>query len=185
MPDKKLPVIVVKKSRLKAPVAEPSLPADAGPAETPCVPPAPVVPDTAAENTAPPTRKLLNKQGRNNRERMAHLARTFPALWPDFDKGKFRPMKVGINEQVKAWIEAHPDCGMTFAEWGQAVRGVACRIDYQRCVKEGKTRYDIHGEPAGEVSAKEAEYARLQVARIKARLDAYRDAQMKQNDVSA
>ena len=94
-------------------------------------------------------------------------------------------MKVGIKEQGKAWIEAHPDGGMTFVEWEQAVRVVTSRIEYQRCVKEGKPRYDIHGEPAGEVSAKEAEYARLQVASIKARLDAYRDAQVKQNDASA
>ena len=185
MPDKKSPVIVVKKSRLKAPAAEPPLPephAGAAEAETPAMPPTPVAPETTAENAAPLTRKPFNKQARKNRAKMAHFARTFPALWPDFDKGTFRPMKVGIKEQVKEYIEAHPDCGMTFGQWVQAVRVVTGRIDYQRCVKEGEPRYDIHGEPDGKVSAKEAEYARLQVACIKARLDAYRDAQVKQND---
>ncbi|MEI7412248.1 ProQ/FINO family protein [Pectobacterium aroidearum] len=188
MPNKKAPVIVVKKSRLKAPAAEPPLPephAGAAEAETPGVPPPLVAPDTATENAAPLTRKPFSRQAASNREKMAHFARTFPALWPDFDKGKFRPMKVGIKEQVKAYIDAHPDCGMTFGEWVQAVRVVTSRIEYQRCLKEGKPRYDIHGEPDGEVSAKDAEYARLRVARIKARLDAYRDAQVKQNDVPA
>ena len=89
-------------------------------------------------------------------------------------------MKVGIKEQVKAYIDAHPDCGMTFGEWEMVVS----RIEYQRCLKEGKPRYDIHGKPDGEVSAKEAEDARLKVARIKAVLDARRDAREK-NDVTA
>lgn len=183
MPDKKTPVIVVKKSRPKPPAAEPLLPephTDAGVAVKSAVPPVPVA---AAENAAPLTRKPFNKQARKNRAKMAHFARTFPALWPDFDKGKFRPMKVGIKEQVKAYIDAHPDCGMTFGQWVQAVRVVTGRIEYQRCVKEGEPRYGIHGEPAGVVSAREAEYARLRVARIKARLDAFRDArEKKQHD---
>ena len=62
---------------------------------------------------------------------------------------------------------------------------IISQIQYQRCVREGETRYDIHGEPAGVVTAQEAAYARLQVTRIKARLDAFRDAQVKQNDISA
>ena len=187
MPDKKAPVIVVKKSRLKAPAAEPPLPephAGAAVAETPGVPPTPVAPETTAENAVLLTRKSFSQRAGNNSEKMTHFARTFPALWPDFDKGKFRPMKVGIKEQVKAYIDAHPDCGMTFEEWVQAVRVVTSRIEYQRCLKEGKSRYDIHGEPDGEVSAKDAEDARLRVARIKAVLDARRDAQVKQNDAS-
>lgn len=186
MPDKIKPVIVVKKSRLTAPAAELPLPAprpDAGATESPCV--APAVPDTAAEKNAPPARKPFNRQVRKNREKIAHFARTFPALWPDFDEGKYRPMKVGIKEQVREYIEAHPDCGMTFGQWIQAVRGVISQIQYQRCVREGETRYDIHGEPAGVVTAQEAAYARLQVTRIKARLDAFRDAQVKQNNVTA
>ena len=186
MPDKKTPVIVVKTSRLKAPAAEPPLPephADTGAveAETLCVLPTPAVPDTAREKTAPPTRKQLNKKARKSRDKIAHFARTFPALWPDFEEGKLRPMKVGIKEQVKAYIEANPDCGMTFSQWIQAVILVVRRIQYQRCVREGEIRYGIHGEPAGVVTAREAAYARLQVTRIKARLD----ARAKQNHVTA
>lgn len=179
MPDKIKPVIVVKKSRLKAPAAEPPLPEPrpaVGATETPCVPPAP-----AREKTAPPTRKPLNKKARKSRDKIAHFARTFPALWPDFDEGKLRPMKVGIKEQVKAYIEANPDCGMTFSQWIQAVILVVRRIQYQRCVREGEIRYGIHGEPAGVVTAREAAYASLQVTRIKARLD----ARAKQNHVAA
>ncbi|HHT0477804.1 TPA: ProQ/FINO family protein [Klebsiella michiganensis] len=93
-------------------------------------------------------------------------------MWPEFDKGNLRPMKVGIKEQVKAYIEANPDCGMTFSQWIQAVIRIVRGLRYQRCVREGETRYDIYGEPAGVVTAKEAAYARLQVKRIKARLDA-------------
>lgn len=110
---------------------------------------------------------------------MALFARTFPALWPEFEKGKFRPMKVGIKEQVKAYIDAHPDCGMTFGTWIQAIRTVTSRIEYQRCLKEGTPRYDIHGEPVGTVTAPEAEYARLQVSRIRAKMDLSRAAREK------
>lgn len=158
MPEKKAPVIVVKKSRLK--VTEP----DAVPAK--------ISTEAVTAETAPREAKLLNKKARKSRDKIALFVRTFPALWPEFDKGTLRPMKVGIREQVKAYIEANPDCGMTFGQWIQAVMVVVRRIQYQRCVREGETRYDIYGEPAGIVTAKEAAYARLQVKRIKARLDA-------------
>ncbi|HAV8936322.1 TPA: hypothetical protein NNA44_004341 [Escherichia coli] len=182
MPDKKAPVIVVKKSRLQVSADEPVSATHTAEATTTQTP---GEPDAAVKHSTPHASKPSNKRARKNFEKVTLFARTFPALWPDFDKGRFRPMKVGIKEQVKAWIEAHPDCGMTFGEWIQAVRVVTSRIEYQRCLKEGKPRYDIHGEPDGEVSAKDAEYARLQVARIKARLDARRDAQVKQNDAPA
>ena len=180
MPEKKMPIIVVKKSRLQVSADEPVSATHSAEAATTQTP---VEPNAAVENSTPHTSKPVSKHAGINREKMAHFARTFPALWPDFDKGKFRPMKVGIKEQVKAYIDAHPDCGMTFGQWVQAVRVVTGRIEYQRCVKEGEPRYGIHGEPAGVVSAREAEYARLRVARIKARLDAFRDArEKKQHD---
>ncbi|HBV5110195.1 TPA: hypothetical protein MD018_005833, partial [Klebsiella pneumoniae] len=51
----------------------------------------------------------------------------------------------------------------------------------QRCLKEGTPRYDIHGEPVGTVTAPEAEYARLQVSRIRAKMDLSRAAREKKN----
>lgn len=150
MPDKKAPVIVVKKSQLKAPAADPLLPEPR--AETAK---APVVPDTAGENTAPLTRKPFNRQARKTREKIAHFARTFPALWPDFNKGPVTAHDAGHQSAGERIIEAHPDSGMSFGLWIVAVRQIISRIEFQRCVKEGCTRYDIHGEPAGEVTARD------------------------------
>lgn len=153
MPEKQAPLLVVRKSQMES--AQPD------------APPSEIHSDTMT--AAPVSRtKPLSKKARKNREIIALAVSTFPALWPDVDKGKLRPMTVGIREQVKEYIDAHPDCGITFRQWIQAVRLIVSRIQYQRCVKEGKTRYDIFGEPAGVVTAQEAAYARLQVSRIRA-----------------
>lgn len=172
MPEKKAPVIVVRKSRSALTAAGPAHP-ETPPARGPAVTvPAPV--KKKKKKKASPGK--IRRRAQRSRDSMALVARTFPALWPDFDKGTFRPMMVGIREQVKTFIAAHPDCGMTYEAWVTGIRVVISRMEYQRCVKAGETRYDIHGEPAGTVTDREAEYARLQLRRIRAKMAAVRPA---------
>ena len=76
-------------------------------------------------------------------------------------------MKVGIAAAIPARCPA--------LEWGvlkMALTAYTGRVMYLRGVVEGAARLDLDGNPAGEVTARDAEYAATKLARILASREA-------------
>ncbi|MGE0968624.1 ProQ/FINO family protein [Klebsiella sp. WOUb02] len=118
------------------------------------------------------TKPGLSKKQRRTYRRwglVRQVAALFPLLWPEFRNGQFRPLKSGISADVRAWIAANPQAGLSEEEWKQAVRFVVSRLAYLRTVTEGTARVDLSGEPAGTVTASEEQHSRRRMAAIRAR----------------
>jgi ProP effector len=85
---------------------------------------------------------------------LAHLAEAFPQT---FVLEKYRPhwpLKVGIAAAIPARCPA--------LEWRvlkMALTAYTGRVMYLRGLVEGAARVDLDGNPAGEVTARDAEYA--------------------------
>jgi ProP effector len=92
---------------------------------------------------------------------LARLAEAFPQT---FVLEKYRPhwpLKVGIAAAIPARCPA--------LEWRvlkMALTAYTGRIMYLRGLVEGAARVDLDGNPAGEVTAGDAEYASAKLARI-------------------
>ena len=98
---------------------------------------------------------------------LARLAEAFPQT---FVLEKYRPhwpLKVGIAAAIPARCPA--------LEWRvlkMALTAYTGRIMYLRGLVEGAARVDLDGNPAGEVTARDAEYAAAKLAKILASREA-------------
>ena len=98
---------------------------------------------------------------------LARLAEAFPQT---FVREKYRPhwpLKVGIAAAIPARC---PDL-----EWRvlkMALTAYTGRVMYLRGLVAGATRVDLDGNPAGEVTVRDAEYAAAKLARILASREA-------------
>jgi ProP effector len=88
------------------------------------------------------------------------LAETWPRCFA-IDGKRRPPLKIGITEDILA---AAPDA-LTPDELTAALRFYCGNISYLRACVEGADRIDLDGNVAGQVTEREAEYARKIIAR--------------------
>ncbi len=101
---------------------------------------------------------------------VAKLVETFPACFTA--EGEALPLKIGIFQDISAHFA--DDETISNTRLRQALRRYTASWRYLNCVKEGKTRVDLNGEPAGEITAEHAEHAQKQLEESKARAKARR-----------
>jgi sRNA-binding protein len=95
---------------------------------------------------------------------LARLAELFPACFAADASGPHRPLKIGIHRDL---IER----GVQPCE-AQALRLYARRAAYQAALIAGGPRYDLYGNPHGEVTAEEIAAAKVALADIETRVRA-------------
>ena len=102
---------------------------------------------------------------------LTHLAETFPQTFELEKCRPHRPLKVGIAADLQARCLA--------LEWRVlrvALAAYTGRVMYLRGLVTGAARIDLDGNPAGEVSAKDTEYATVKLAEILAAREARKAA---------
>jgi ProP effector len=93
------------------------------------------------------------------------LAELFPVFVADWRQPHL-PLKLGIHQNLIDRGVLPPDqCRTVF-------RVYAGRRQYQKAVAAGGLRYDLDGNPAGEVTAEHQEFAKEKLVKIKARMKA-------------
>lgn len=117
----------------------------------PSPPPASAPPAIAVTG---PSKKEREKQAR--RELLAVLRERWPRAFPR-DYHQVRPLAVGIRHDLASYLPEHPPGRISFV-----IRLFQQRIQpaYFHAVIRGGPRYDLEGNPRGEVTAKEQEQAR-------------------------
>ena len=102
---------------------------------------------------------------------LVHLAKKFPQTFVLEKHRPHWPLKVGIAAEIPARCPA--------VEWRVlkvALTAYTGRVMYLRGLVAGAARIDLDGNPAGEVSAKDTEYATVKLAEILAAREARKAA---------
>ena len=82
----------------------------------------------------------------------------------------FIPLKIGISNDVSAFLAEHPETELTMDEWLCAVSCITSRRVYlQRTAVAGVPRYGLDGHPKGQVSESEAQSAGRRLATLEQR----------------
>ncbi|CDI04547.1 hypothetical protein BN873_990018 [Candidatus Competibacter denitrificans Run_A_D11] len=76
-----------------------------------------------------------------------------------FNWNRVRPLKIGIHQDLLAVLGE----GFTRAEIKRLLGRYCNHVRYQRSLREGAVRIDLQGQPAGVVTAEEAEVARARL----------------------
>jgi ProP effector len=84
---------------------------------------------------------------------LAELTRQFPAAF-SAEPAHVKPLKIGILRDIYA------QSVVSHRRLAAAVRSYCNSVPYLKVSKEGAARFDLAGEPAGAVTAAEAESAR-------------------------
>ena len=87
---------------------------------------------------------------------ISRLQKQFPQAFPKKPAPKL-PLKLGIHKDLYAQAEA---LKLTQAEIKEAVKTWCQGSRYWACMTEGAARLDLNGEPAGEVTAEDAQHAK-------------------------
>src|SRR5262249_4727291 len=136
-----------------APPAKPSVQSKPAPVphSRPVPPPSPATPVIAEPG---PSKKEQEKQAR--RELLETLRERWPQAFPR-DYRQVRPLAIGIRQDIAAHLPEQP-LGRIGAVIGlfQLLTGPA----YYRAVLKGGPRYDVDGNPRGEVTPEDQERAR-------------------------
>ncbi|EHW7822851.1 proQ/FINO family protein [Salmonella enterica] len=168
--ERKIPVIVVKKRRTfslpslseKTDIIESAFTEQA--AES-----APAGINSSAVETHIPEAPARKKKKRRfprpshwTREYTHECVEKIKILFPHLraEGGGFIPLKIGINNDISAFLAEHPETELTMDEWLCAVSCITSRRVYlQRTAVAGVPRYGLDGHPKGQVSASEAQSA--------------------------
>ena len=98
---------------------------------------------------------------------LARLAEAFPQTFVLEKYQPHRPLKVGIAADLTARCPAIERRALN-----AVLRSYAQRVMYLKATLEGAARVDLDGNPAGEVTARDAEYAATKLAWILASREA-------------
>ena len=90
------------------------------------------------------------------------LRERYPTLFAAADP---KPLAIGIHRVL---LERHPE--LDFSGLKRALTLHTGRFSYQKLLKAGAVRFDLDGQPAGEVTEEQAEIARQRLAELKAAL---------------
>ena len=101
------------------------------------------------------------------RKENIHLATRYPRAFALEKYRPHRPLKVGVADDILACC---PD--LNRRRLGAALAVYTRRVMYLRGLVAGAARVDLDGNPAGEVTARDAEYAAAKLARILASREA-------------
>ena len=108
-------------------------------------------------------RPAIARPGSNKKERERRARRELLGImrdrWPQVfpcDSHQVRPLAIGIRQDLASHLPEHPPGRIGFViSMFQCLMGPA----YSRAVLQGGPRYDLDGNPRGEVTAKEREQA--------------------------
>jgi sRNA-binding protein len=92
---------------------------------------------------------------------LVHLTKKFPQTFVLEKHRPHQPLKVGIAAEIPARCPA-----VERRVLGAALSAYARRVMYLRSLVAGAARLDLDGNPAGEVTARDAEYAAAKLAKI-------------------
>ncbi len=120
-----------------------------------------------------PARKKKKKKHRFprpshwTREYTHECVEKIKALFPHLraEGGGFIPLKIGISNDISAFLAEHPGTELSMDEWLCAVSCITSRRVYlQRTAVAGVPRYGLDGHPEGQVSQSEAQSAGRRLA---------------------
>ncbi len=191
--ERKTPVIVVKKRRTFSP---PSLSEQTDiivPVSTEQATestPAGII-SSAVETHIPKAPARKKKKKRHRFPRPAHWIREYThecvekikTLFPHLraEGGGFLPLKIGISNDISAFLAENPNTELSMDEWFCAVSCITSRRVYlQRTAVAGVSRYGLDGHPDGQVSETEAQSAGQRLAIIEQRWLRMKERQTKQ-----
>ncbi|EEY0896658.1 proQ/FINO family protein, partial [Escherichia coli] len=132
---------------------------------------------SAVETHIPEAPARKKKKKRHRFPRPSHWTREYThecvekikALFPHLraEGGGFIPLKIGINNDISAFLAEHPETELTMDEWLCAVSCITSRRVYlQRTAVAGVPRYGLDGHPKGQVSDSEAQSAGRRLATL-------------------
>lgn len=99
-----------------------------------------------------------NRQQRKNRSNRRRWLEHLVEMWPQaFDLKKPRPLAVGMIDAISAELTASGAVGHGAVRY--ALRSYAGNIRYIRALAAGGVRYNLHGEPEGEVTVEQQQRA--------------------------
>ncbi len=94
------------------------------------------------------------------------------------ESGGFIPLKIGISNDISAFLAKYPDTELSMDEWFSAVPCITYRRVYlQRTAVVGVPRYGLDGHPKGQVSESEAQSAGRRLATLEQKWLRMRKAQ--------
>ncbi|WP_370609726.1 ProQ/FinO family protein [Citrobacter portucalensis] len=122
-------------------------------------------PKTLHKPTGAKSRLKSTRVQRKNQKRQHRLAEYWPAL---FNHDTPKPIKTGILSEL---IQDVSDRGLTFGTGAlcAAVASYTRRPCYQRALVAGGARYDLIGQPCGEVTPQEQKDAETRLTALKNR----------------
>ncbi len=135
---------------------------------------------SAVETHIPEAPARKKKKKRHRFPRPAHWTREYThecvekikTLFPHLraEGGGFIPLKIGISNDISAFLAENPDTELSMDEWFCAVSCITSRRVYlQRTSVAGVPRYGLDGHPDGQVSETEAQSAGQRLAIIEQR----------------
>ena len=115
---------------------------------------------TPASSTTPPMAKTGPNKKERERQAQRELLEVLRDRWPQAfprDYRQLRPLAIGIRQEIAACLPEYPP-----GRIGAAIRMFQhqLRAAYLRVVLQGGPRYDLEGNPRGEVTPKEQAQAR-------------------------
>ena len=86
------------------------------------------------------------------------LCEAFPAC---FNRAEPKPLKIGIGNEVLAQVGVHPVLlEVSRFRIRRAIHAYSIRFAYQKALAAGGPRYGLDGQPAGEVTPEQQEFAK-------------------------
>lgn len=146
---------------------------------------------SAVETHIPEAPARKKKKKRLRFPRPAHWTREYThecvekikTLFPHLraEGGGFLPLKIGISNDISAFLAENPNTERSMDEWFCAVSCITSRSVYlQRTAVAGVPRYGLDGHPDGQVSETEAQSAGQRLAIIEQRWLRMRERQAEQ-----
>lgn len=97
---------------------------------------------------------------------LTKMSNIWPLLWPDCKRRRFRPVAIGIAQQMYQWLKDHPDYPLSHGEIVRVRRFVTNQLSYLEQMKVGASRYDLDGQPAASVTTEEALFSQARIDAI-------------------
>ena len=117
----------------------------------------------------------------SKKQRQKEAKALLEGFWPElFRFNKPRPLKMGVFADL---VEDAKQRGLPFGEdiIRAAITIYTCRYAYQKALSKIRERFNLSGEPEGEVTAEQKEYAHIQIQRIDAKAKARKQARESEN----
>lgn len=114
----------------------------------------------------PSSPEKMTKKERKKRELSQMLKKVcsrWPELWPEWKKREFRPVALGVGQQMHDQLKANPDPDLTHQDIARVLFYVTGSLSYLEQIKAGSYRYNLDGQPVQQVTAEDEKYSRLRI----------------------